>query len=123
MTVLIEPSEGGCIGIDGGHLCPKSLEVAKASDFVITIVGYPDDVRQVYLGREGVLAGAGKGSILVDMTTSQPSLAQEIAKAADSQGIETLDAPVSGGDIGAREARLSIMVEETNDFRSRVATL
>ncbi len=107
----------------GATYARSPLEVAKASDFVFTIVGYPDDVRQVYFGREGILAGAGKGSVLIDMTTSQPSLAQEIAKAAESQGIETLDAPVSGGDIGAREARLSIMVGGKRSTFDRVLPL
>lgn len=85
-------------------------EVAASSDIMFTIVGYPQDVREVVLGDEGLLQGAGSGSVLVDMTTSQPSLAVEIAEAAKSKGIDAIDAPVSGGDIGAREARLSIMV-------------
>jgi 3-hydroxyisobutyrate dehydrogenase len=105
---------------------PKA--VAEASDLIFTIVGYPADVRQVILGHEGVLAGCTppcvKGDspifaetkigtvpkIIVDMTTSEPSLAVEIAEAAAKLGVCSLDAPVSGGDIGAREARLSIMI-------------
>ena len=77
---------------------------------VFTIVGYPADVRSVILGPDGVLAGCRPGCIVVDMTTSQPSLAVEIAEAAAAVGVRSLDAPVSGGDVGAREARLSIMV-------------
>jgi len=84
--------------------------VAAASDVVFTMVGHPADVREVVLGPEGVLTGAAPGTILVDMSTSEPVLAHEIAAAANARGIASLDAPVSGGDIGAREARLSIMV-------------
>jgi 3-hydroxyisobutyrate dehydrogenase len=84
--------------------------VAEAADVVFTIVGYPRDVREVTLGPEGTLAGARAGGILVDMTTSEPALAREIAEAARAKGVHAVDAPVSGGDVGAREARLSIMV-------------
>ncbi|MBN1525768.1 MAG: NAD(P)-dependent oxidoreductase [Spirochaetales bacterium] len=84
-------------------------EVAAVSDIVFTIVGFPDDVKQVFLGTEGVLAGAKSGSILVDMTTSIPDLAKTIAAKAKSQGVVVLDAPVSGGDVGARDGRLAIM--------------
>ncbi len=84
--------------------------VAEASDVVFTIVGYPADVRSVVLGDDGVLAGCAAGNILVDMTTSEPSLAVEIAEAAGAIGAYSVDAPVSGGDVGAREARLSIMI-------------
>ncbi|HUY92199.1 MAG TPA: NAD(P)-dependent oxidoreductase [Pirellulales bacterium] len=87
---------------------PKA--VAEASDVVFTIVGYPIDVRQVTLGPDGALAGAKPGAVLVDMTTSEPNLAVEIAAEAKAQGVHSVDAPVSGGDIGAREARLSIMI-------------
>jgi 3-hydroxyisobutyrate dehydrogenase len=87
---------------------PKA--VAEASDVVFTIVGYPSDVRQVVLGPQGTLAGSKSGNILVDMTTSEPALAQEIAAEAKKRGVHSVDAPVSGGDIGAREARLSIMI-------------
>jgi 3-hydroxyisobutyrate dehydrogenase len=85
-------------------------EIAQHSDVVFTIVGFPRDVREVVLGPEGALAGSKPGSILVDMTTSEPSLAIEIAAAAREKGVVSLDAPVSGGDVGAREARLSIMI-------------
>ena len=85
-------------------------EVAEASDVVFTIVGYPKDVREVILGADGVLAGAKSGAIVVDMTTSMPQLALEIAEAAKAKGVASIDAPVSGGDVGAKEARLSIMI-------------
>jgi 3-hydroxyisobutyrate dehydrogenase len=84
--------------------------VAAASDVVFTMVGFPADVRAVVLGPDGVLAGARAGSVLVDTTTSEPSLAQEIHTAAAARGVESVDAPVSGGDVGARNAALSIMV-------------
>lgn len=87
---------------------PKS--VAAASDVIFTMVGYPADVRQVILGPEGVLAGCKPDNIIVDMTTSEPSLADEIFHIAAKQGVHSVDAPVSGGDVGAREARLSIMI-------------
>jgi 3-hydroxyisobutyrate dehydrogenase len=84
--------------------------VAEHSEIVFSMVGYPADVRQVLLGGDGALAGCRPGSILVDMTTSEPALAIEIAAAAAERGVISLDAPVSGGDVGAREARLSIMI-------------
>src|SRR3954464_3395139 len=85
-------------------------EVAAASDVVVTMVGYPHDVREVTLGPDGTLSGARVGTVLVDMTTSEPALAREIAAAAQARGVHAVDAPVSGGDVGAREARLSIMI-------------
>jgi len=85
-------------------------EVAEASDVVFTIVGYPSDVREVTLGEHGTLAGCRSGMALIDMTTSEPALAREIAEAARAKGVHSVDAPVSGGDLGAREARLSIMI-------------
>ena len=85
-------------------------QVAEASDVVFTIVGYPADVRSVILGDDGVLAGCEEGNVIVDMTTSEPSLALQIAEAAAKVGVHSVDAPVSGGDVGAREATLSIMI-------------
>ncbi|HVS38093.1 MAG TPA: NAD(P)-dependent oxidoreductase [Gemmataceae bacterium] len=84
--------------------------VAEKSDVVFAIVGFPKDVREVFLGPQGVLAGAKSGAALVDMTTSEPSLAREIYAAAKAKGVAALDAPVSGGDVGAKNAALSIMV-------------
>ena len=85
-------------------------EVAAASDVVISIVGFPHDVREVLLGDDGALAGSKPGNVLVDMTTSEPSLAVEIAERAADRGVISIDAPVSGGDVGARNATLSIMI-------------
>jgi 3-hydroxyisobutyrate dehydrogenase len=87
---------------------PKA--VAEASDVIFTIVGFPDDVREVYLGDSGVLAGAQSGTIVVDMTTTVPSLAEEIYDTAKFKDIQAIDAPVSGGDVGAKNGTLSIMV-------------
>lgn len=84
--------------------------VAERSDVLFAIVGYPSDVRDVFLGEQGALSGAKVGSILVDMTTSEPLLAKEIAERAKSKGVAALDAPVSGGDVGAKNATLTIMV-------------
>ncbi len=84
--------------------------VAQQSDIVFSILGYPHDVREVTLGPQGTLAGCQAGMVLVDMTTSAPDLAIEIAEAAKALGVHSIDAPVSGGDVGAREARLSIMI-------------
>lgn len=84
--------------------------VAEQSDVIFAIVGFPKDVRQVMLGEAGALAGCKPGNVLVDMTTSEPSLAVEIYEAAKQKNVHSVDAPVSGGDVGAKEARLSIMI-------------
>ena len=94
----------------GAQLADSPEAVARQSDIVFSIVGFPQDVQEVYSGKNGILAGAKSGSILVDMTTTAPSLAQEIDQEARKKGISTVDAPVSGGDVGARNAALSIMV-------------
>jgi len=83
---------------------------AAAAEVVITMVSLPSDVEQIYFGEGGILAQARPGTILIDMTTSSPSLAKQIASAAAGKGLRALDAPVSGGDVGARDAKLSIMI-------------
>lgn len=90
-------------------------EVAKEADVVITMVGYPKDVEEVYLGEKGILKNAKKGSYVIDMTTSEPSLAKKIYDEAKAKGIHSLDAPVSGGDIGAKNAALTIMAGGDSD--------
>jgi 3-hydroxyisobutyrate dehydrogenase len=85
-------------------------DAAAAAKIVISIVGLPQDVEQIYLGDSGIVTRSKPGTILIDMTTSSPSLAVRIAAAAKAGGLDALDAPVSGGDIGARDAKLSIMV-------------
>ncbi|TAJ10165.1 MAG: NAD(P)-dependent oxidoreductase [Nitrospirae bacterium] len=98
-------------------------QVVEQSDVVFTMVGVPQDVRQVYWGEAGLLAGLRPGVTLVDMTTSSPSLAQDIHAAARAKGAQALDAPVSGGDVGARDATLSIMVGGDKAVADRVRPL
>ncbi len=104
------PAKAEKLVSQGARWAATPQAVARDSDVIFTIVGYPSDVRSVILGEQGVLSGCQAGKIVVDMTTSQPALAAEIAAQAARCGVQSLDAPVSGGDIGAREARLSIMV-------------
>jgi 3-hydroxyisobutyrate dehydrogenase len=94
----------------GARWADTPRAVAEASDVVFTMVGFPHDVRAVVLGERGVLAGCKPGAVIVDMTSSEPALAEEIAQAARARSVHSVDAPVSGGDVGAREARLSIMI-------------
>ena len=84
--------------------------IATQSQVIFSMVGYPRDVREVYFGADGVLAGVKSGSLVIDMTTTEPSLSKEIYVAAKAKGVVAIDAPVSGGDVGARNATLSIMV-------------
>ena len=95
---------------EGAGWAESPKAVAEQSDVIFTMVGFPHDVRDVYFGDAGVLAGTREGSIVVDMTTTSPQLAREIHDAAKARGVATIDAPVSGGDIGARQGTLSIMV-------------
>lgn len=97
--------------IDRGANWYDSLSsLTKASDIIITIVGFPSDVEEVYLSENGIIANANPNSYVIDMTTSSPLLAQKIYELAKKRNIFALDAPVTGGDVGAREAKLSIMV-------------
>lgn len=96
--------------LDAGACWASSpAELSKEADVVISIVGYPKDVEEIYLGAAGVLS-VKKGGAVIDMTTSSPTLAKKIFAAAKEKGVDALDAPVSGGDIGARDASLAIMV-------------
>lgn len=90
-------------------------KVAEQADAIFAIVGFPKDVREVFLGPEGALAGSKSGNLLIDMTTSEPSLAVEIHAEAKKKGVYSIDAPVSGGDVGAKNAALSIMIGGDND--------
>jgi 3-hydroxyisobutyrate dehydrogenase len=111
MTVSTRSKEKAKDLLDkGATWADTPKQVAENSDVIFAIVGFPSDVREVFLGPDGALAGSKPGNILVDMTTSEPSLAEEIAASAKEKGVYAVDAPVSGGDIGAREARLSIMI-------------
>ena len=94
----------------GAIWCSNPREVAEKSDIIFTIVGFPNDVEEVYLGDNGILKSIKKGSIVVDMTTSEPSLAQRIYNEAKKLGVSSLDAPVSGGDVGAKNGTLAIMI-------------
>jgi 3-hydroxyisobutyrate dehydrogenase len=105
----------------GAAFADSPKAVAERSDIVFAIVGFPKDVREVFLGPAGALAGSEPGTILVDMTTSDPSLAKEIHQAAKAKGVYALDAPVSGGDVGAKNAALSIMIGGDKDVVEAVA--
>lgn len=94
----------------GASWATTPAEVAHTSDIVFSMVGFPSDVEEVLLGPNGAVHTARPGTVIVDMTTSKPSLAIEIARVAAERGVHVLDAPVSGGDIGARTAALSIMI-------------
>ena len=95
---------------EGASWCDSPVEVTSKADVIFTIVGYPDDVREVYFGRGGLLSEPASGRIFVDMTTTEPTLASEIYEKALGSGCFSLDAPVSGGDVGAVKGELSIMV-------------
>ena len=94
----------------GAQWAENPRAAATQSDVIFTMVGFPQDVHTVYFGETGVLGGARAGMILVDMTTTQPSLSRDIAAAASAKGLFAIDAPVSGGDVGAKNASLSIMI-------------
>jgi len=107
----------------GAEWASSPQEVAKKSEIVFTIVSTPNDVKEVILSDEGVLNGMSKGGIIVDMTTSSPKLAEEIYEISKKKGVYSLDAPVSGGDIGAKNATLSIMVGGDRGIFDRVLPL
>lgn len=110
-TVYTRSKEKAAALIEKGATWADSPKaVAEQSDVIFGIVGFPSDVRAVFLGDDGALAGSKSGNVLVDMTTSDPSLAVEIYEAGKAKGVASVDAPVSGGDVGAKEARLSIMI-------------
>jgi 3-hydroxyisobutyrate dehydrogenase len=94
----------------GAQWAESPCAVAAESDVLFTMVGFPQDVRTVYFDETGILAGARAGTVLVDMTTTQPFLSREIAAAASAKDLSAIDAPVSGGDVGAKNASLSIMI-------------
>lgn len=94
----------------GATWCATPAETASKAEILFTIVGHPRDVEEVYLADHGVFRARGPCRIVVDMSTSRPSLARILAERAGQQGMESLDAPVSGGDVGARNATLAIMV-------------
>ncbi len=95
---------------DGAIVCDSIKECIQNKDAIITIIGYPKDIEEVYFSEQGIIAHAPQNAYLIDMTTSSPKLAQKIYNAAKEKGLKALDAPVSGGDIGAKNATLAIMV-------------
>ncbi|WP_407407893.1 NAD(P)-dependent oxidoreductase [Peribacillus sp.] len=94
----------------GAKWAATPREIAQQTNVIISMVGYPSDVEEIYLGEQGLIECAKEGTLLIDMTTSTPSLAMKIAGEARKKGLEALDAPVSGGDVGARDGNLTIMV-------------
>lgn len=94
----------------GAEWAETPKELAERANVIFTMVGYPSDVEEVYLGEDGLISNGNQGSYFIDMTTSAPSLAIKIYNEAKKKGIQAIDAPVSGGDVGAKEAKLSIMV-------------
>jgi 3-hydroxyisobutyrate dehydrogenase len=107
----------------GARWLDSPRAVTEHSDVVFTIVGFPSDVRDVYFGAAGLLAAARRGQIFVDMTTTEPSLARDIHAGAAAKGASAIDAPVSGGDVGARNATLSIMIGGDREAVERVRPL
>ena len=103
------PDKAAALAAKGAVACANPAQVAQQSDVIITMVGYPSDVEQVWLGAEGIIAHA-RHALLIDMTTSSPALAKRLAQESAKAGHQAIDAPVSGGDVGARDAKLSIMV-------------
>lgn len=99
----------------GAHWCDTIADCAAGRDVVITIVGYPKDVEEVYFSEKGILNSADKGTVLIDMTTTSPRLSERIYAAAKGKGMTALDAPVSGGDVGAQKGTLAIMVGGDRD--------
>lgn len=94
----------------GADWMPTPALLARECDFLFTMVGYPSDVEELYFGAAGLIENARPGTVLIDTTTSSPELAVRVAEAAVARGLAALDAPVSGGDTGARNATLTIMV-------------
>ncbi len=107
----------------GATWCASPREVAERAEVVFSMVGFPKDVEEVYLGETGLLAGARGGSVLVDMTTTKPSLAVALHEQALARGVSFVDAPVSGGDVGARTGNLSIMVGGAPEAVARLQPL
>ncbi len=107
----------------GATWANSPAEVAEQSEVIFTIIGFPKDVEEVYFGEQGILGAAKAGNVLIDMTTTQPSLAQKIYEVAKPKGISSIDAPVSGGDVGAKNGMLSIMIGGDEDTVNSVMPL
>ena len=109
------PEKAAALVAAGAVAADSPGAVSQASDVVITMVGYPADVEEIYLSKDGIVASAQSGAILIDMTTSSPDLAARIAAQAAARGLAALDAPVTGGDVAARDGTLAIMVGGGDD--------
>lgn len=107
----------------GAKWSDSPKELASQSDVIISIVGFPTDVEDVYFSEQSVFAGAKPGTIVIDMTTSSPSLAEKIGAKAEELKLEALDAPVSGGDLGAKNGTLTIMVGGKEETYEKVLPL
>lgn len=103
-------SRADALVAQGARWAESPGEAAAGADIVVTMVGYPADVEEIYLAPAGIVERAREGTLLVDMTTSSPALAARVSAAAAARGVSAIDAPVSGGDVGARNATLTIMV-------------
>lgn len=124
LTVYTRTKEKAADLLEKGAVWSETpREVARKADVIFTIVGYPSDVEEIYLGEDGLIANGKQGSYLIDMTTSTPSLAKKIYEQAKEKGMNAIDAPVSGGDVGAREAKLAIMVGGDNEAFLKVEPL
>ena len=104
------PEKVADVAAEGAELCDSIADCVRGSEAVITMVGFPADVRDVYFGAGNILASAARGTYLIDMTTTSPTLSQELSRAGAERGMRVLDAPVTGGDTGARAGTLSILV-------------
>ena len=99
----------------GAKWAETPAQASKEQDIIFTMVGYPKDVEEVYIGENGIFSAAKQGAIVIDMTTSEPTLAKKLYHEASERGLHSLDAPVSGGDIGAKNGTLSLMVGGDKD--------
>lgn len=99
----------------GAKWAETPAEASKEQEIIFTMVGYPKDVEEVYIGEKGIFSAAKEGAIVIDMTTSEPTLAKKLYHEARERGLHSLDAPVSGGDIGAKNGTLSLMIGGDKD--------
>ena len=107
----------------GAEWADSPGELAGKADIIFSIVGYPEDVKEVYFGKNGVFSTAKKGSVVIDMTTTKPSLSVEIYDTAGEMGVKALDAPVSGGDVGAKNGTLAVMAGGDRDVFDMISPL
>lgn len=107
----------------GAKWAQTPREAAEDQDIIFTMVGFPSDVKEVYLGENGIFQSAKEGSIVVDMTTSEPSLAKKLYEIGKEKGIASIDAPVSGGDVGAKNGTLSIMVGGDKEVFEKISPI